>query len=200
MTLAFTGHIAGIGTTSGTRLVIGAWDESPFGAFTDVMVERPSGHRILIAPHPDVAEFVATTYAFDETRVEPVETDSGNRWSVRTTSLEATFTPGDRLAVARLLALVPGPLRASSGWARLISPIAGRVMPGVRTYGTAGHHRTEWYAARDVRHITSVTAILDKVDLGPLAPVSPPVRFGFASAPTTPTLTSLTSYVRDERG
>lgn len=200
MTLAFTGHIAGIGTTSGTRLVIGSWPRSPFGSFTDVMIEDAAGHRILIAPSDEVADFVSTTYQFDETRIEPVSITTGDRWSVRTTTLEASFTPGDRLVVARLLAFVPPPLRASSTWARLCSPIASRVMPGVRTYGSAGHGRTEWYAARDVRHVSSATATLDGIDLGSLAPVTPPVRFGFASAPATPTLTALTSYVREEIG
>ena len=46
----FEGHIAGIGTTSGTRLVIGRWDTSPFGSFTDVMLEDAAGRRTLLAP------------------------------------------------------------------------------------------------------------------------------------------------------
>src|SRR5690606_39583710 len=41
--LRFRGRIAGWGTASGTRVVVGRWDASPFGAFADVMVERPDG-------------------------------------------------------------------------------------------------------------------------------------------------------------
>ena len=62
----FEGHIAGIGSDSGTRLVIGCWDTSPFGAFTDVMMEDAVGHRTLLAPSREVAEYVGATYAFDD--------------------------------------------------------------------------------------------------------------------------------------
>jgi hypothetical protein len=34
----FDGHIAGIGTASGLRAVVGIWQQSPFGPFADVMV------------------------------------------------------------------------------------------------------------------------------------------------------------------
>jgi hypothetical protein len=48
----FTGWIAGLGTASGHRVVIGHWPASPYGAVPDVMVEDPAGHRTLYAPHP----------------------------------------------------------------------------------------------------------------------------------------------------
>ena len=68
----FDGWIAGLGTAAGLRVVIGHWPTSPLGAFTDVMVERPDGHRILLAPDEGVAEFVGATYTFDETRLGAV--------------------------------------------------------------------------------------------------------------------------------
>ena len=68
----FEGQIAGVGSTSGVRVVIGHWVRSPFGAFADAMVERADGHRMLLAPSEQVAELVSTTYTFDEVRVEPV--------------------------------------------------------------------------------------------------------------------------------
>ncbi|EFQ82608.1 hypothetical protein HMPREF0063_11817 [Aeromicrobium marinum DSM 15272] len=196
MTSSFTGHIAGIGTAEGTRIVIGMWDESPFGRFADAMVEDATGHRTLIAPRQDVADFVATTYSFDEVRIEPVDVTRGDTWSVHSRSLQVWFTPGGRLWVAPLLRLVPAPLRRSELWARICSPIARRLMPGVQTHGSAGHGRTEWYAARDVHRVTAAGATWYDRELGALAPVAPPVRFGFASSPAQPTLTSLTSYVR----
>ncbi len=48
--IRFEGYIAGLGSTSGTRLVVGCWERSPLGAFADLMIERPDGHRLLIAP------------------------------------------------------------------------------------------------------------------------------------------------------
>lgn len=201
MIRSFTGHIAGLGTTSGTRLVIGIWDESEFGEFADVMIEDSRRHRILIAPTQQIADFVGSTYDFDEVRLEPVTVQRGvERWSVHTLSLDTSFTLGGRLGLSRLLALVPPPLRRSPRWARLCNPIAGRIMPGVQTYGTAGNGRIEWYAARDVRRVTELRAQWEGTDLGAIATVTPPVRFGFASAPATPALTSLTSYVSDNLG
>ncbi|MDX6277225.1 MAG: hypothetical protein QOJ72_1353, partial [Nocardioidaceae bacterium] len=77
------------------------------------------------------------------------------------------------------------------------NPVASRLMPGVQTYGSAGGGRTEWYAARDVRRLVTASATWEGDDLGALAPVIPAVRFGFASSPAQPTVTTLTSYVRD---
>src|SRR6201999_524302 len=54
----FTGAIAGIGSTSGVRVVVGRWDDSPFGAFADVMVAEPDGTRVLLAPDAEVSEYV----------------------------------------------------------------------------------------------------------------------------------------------
>ena len=195
MTSCFTGHIAGLGTSSGVRIVVGAWDESPYGPFADVMVEDAAGHRTLIAARQSVADFVASVYSFDEVRIEPVSVEQGDEWSVHTRSLQLRLTPGRRLWVAPFLGLVPSPVRRSPTWARVCNPVAGRILPGVRTYGATGG-TTEWYAAQDVRRLAGARATWEGEELGELGPVEPAVRFGFASAPSTPTLTSLTSYVR----
>ena len=70
--LRFTGAICGFGTTSGTRVVVGCWTTSPFGAFADVMVEHRDGQRTLLAPNGAVAELVGSVYAFDEVRIVAV--------------------------------------------------------------------------------------------------------------------------------
>ncbi len=192
---AFTGHIAGIGTRSGTRLVLGMWDETPMGAFADAMIEDAAGHRTLVAPRREVADFIATTYSFDEIVIAPVTVSRESVWRLTSTDLDVTFSPGRQLWVSPLLKAVPAPVRRSSTWARLCNPIASRLMPGVRTFGSAGSDRTEWYAARDVRRIDSASVRWRGEDLGALAPLTPAVRFGFASAPARPSLTALTSYV-----
>ena len=192
----FTGHTAGLGTASGTRIVVGAWDVSPWGAFADVMLEQPDGHRVLLAPDRQVADYVAATYAFDEVRVGPVAVQPGERWVVHAPGLALTFAVGRRRPVTVALRVIPPPVRHSELFARLCDPVARRLMPGVRTHGSAGNGRTEWYAAREVRAITACTATWQGRDLGALAPVRPAVRFGFGSAPTAPSLTEITSHVR----
>lgn len=194
----FDGHIVGLGTTSGTRVVVGVWERSPLGRFADAMVEDADGRRTLLAPSEEVASFVSSTYTFDDVRVVPVGVaPAGERdWSVEAGPLRARWRPAGRAPVGHLLRLVPPPLARSETWARLCDPIARRVMPGVRTHGTAGSGRTEWYAASDAWRVETAALSWDGADLGALAPIDPPVRFGFGSAPRVPTFTQVTSFVR----
>lgn len=191
--LRFDGHITGLGTASGTRVVVGQWDRSPIGPFADAMVESADGHRTLLAPSRVVADLVASTYTFDEVHVGTVRTDG---WTLSAGPLLASWRPGHRAPIGHALRLVPPTIGTSPTWARLCDPVARRLMPGVRTYGTAGNGRTEWYAARDTWHVDSARLAWDGVDLGPLADVDPPVRFGFGSAPRRPAVTRLSSFVR----
>jgi len=191
--LRFRGAIAGVGTTSGVRVVVGRWDESPFGAFVDVMVETAGGHRVLLAPSVEVAELVAATYSFDEVRVDPVTVDG---WSVRAPSLSLDVVVGRRTGLGRLLRVVPRRLAESPGWCTVTDPVARLVMRGVRTRGSAKDGRREWYGATDVRAVVAVTGAFDGVDLGGLAPVEPAPRFGFSSTPRRPGVTELVTTVR----
>ncbi len=193
----FNGAIAGIGTTSGWRLVIGMWPDSPLGVFSDVMAQSPDGHRILLAPSAAAADFVSATYQFDEVRIERVELRrSGNEWVVKADSADIGFSTGKRGALGHLLALVPRWLAVKRWWARLRDPIARVVMPGVRTIGTAGGQRREWYSALDLHQIIEVSVQWEGQDLGELHPVSPPVGFGFGSTPSRPSLVRLVSTVQ----
>ena len=79
-----------------------------------------------------------------------------------------------------------------------INPVARRVMPGVRTYGEGSEGLRKWYSALDEHRVTALAGRFDGVDLGELAPVLPPVRFGFGSVPTQPSLVRLLSTVERE--
>jgi hypothetical protein len=195
--LKFDGAIAGMGTTSGTRLVVGMWPLSPYGPVTDVMIERDDGHRILLAPSQELADFIAATYQFDEIRITPVlRVRDGKKWMVSTDELALTFDVGGRTKLGLLLLLTPRRLARARWWATLQDPIARMVMDGVRTRGTAGGGRREWYNAQDLHRIKSVSARLDGIELGDLRPVSPPVRFGFASTPQEPSLVRVLTSIK----
>ncbi len=228
----FDGFIAGLGTAAGLRVVLGHWPRSPFGAFSDVMVERPDGHRMLLAP-PAVAGFVASTYTFDEVCHVPVDVAvagrdgslapasngrlpdpvrsslagrgapapfaSGDRWTVRAGPLELAFTVGGRPALGALLRAVPRRLAVDPRWVTAIDVVARRVLPGVRTRGSAGQGRREYYAALDLRRLTDARVTWHGADQGGLAPVDPPVRFGFGSTPRTPSLVRVVTRVEPER-
>jgi hypothetical protein len=195
----FRGAIAGVGTTSGVRVVVGRWPDSPFGGFADAMIEDADGHRLLLAPTDEVAEFVAATYTFDEVRIEPVtvavSAPGPATWRLRATSLELELTVGARTALGHVLHAVPRPLAESPAWCALTDPVARLVLRGVRTRGSAGGGRREWYAATDHHALTAVRGRFAGADLGALAPVDPAPRFGFSSTPRRPSVTTVVTTV-----
>jgi hypothetical protein len=198
--LRFQGWIAGVGTSSGTRIVLGHWPRSPFGPFADVMLERADGQRLLLAPAGRIADFVAAVYRFDRTLIVPVAVDAtGPDWHVAAGPLRMRFTTGRRGGLGRLLRCVPAPLAARPAWAAL-TDLPARLLPGVRTRGSAGGGYREWYGVRDLLPVTAVEASFEGRDLGALAPVEPPVRFGFGSAPRTPALVRVVTTVGTPRG
>lgn len=192
----FEGEIAGFGTTSGTRCVVGAWGRSPFGPFTDVMIESSSGLRTLVAPTDEVAQYVAATYSFDEIRITAVDSvRATGRLTVTSAELDIALEVGTRTALGWTLRCVPSRLASSRRFAAAVDPIARRVVRGVRTKGTAGGGRTETYGATDVHRITAVSGTIDGAALGTLTDLWPPVRFGFSSAPPTPAIVAVTTKI-----
>ncbi|WP_345422686.1 hypothetical protein [Pseudonocardia xishanensis] len=192
----FDGVISGLGTPAGLRVVVGHWPRSPLGSFTDVMVERPDGHRLLLAPSEPVAEFVTATYTFDEVVLGPVDhVERGNRRQVTAGPLECAWTVGGRAALGLLLRAVPGPLQTNRRWVAALDVVARLVLPGVRTVGSAGQGRREYYCARDLHRITDAVVRWEGVDQGGPARVEPPVRFGFGSTPAAPGHTRITTLV-----
>ncbi|AXH96730.1 hypothetical protein [Ornithinimicrobium avium] len=207
-TWTFNGRILGVGTSSGARLVVGIWDTSPLGSFADVMIELGDGHRLLLAPTQEVADFVGGTYVFDETRIEPVEVRctaepgstvlAGSRSTavcVITASLTLTAALGRRTVLGWALRGIPRSVAASPLLSAVTDPVARVVLRGVRTRGSAGQGRREYYGATDVRAIRSVSARLDGLDLGCLTVVDPPARFGFSSTPRRPSLTEVVTTI-----
>lgn len=198
--LRFTGQIAGLGSTSGIRVVVGMWHDSPLGRFGDVMIQQPDGHRVLLAPNQAVADFVRGTYTFDEVCIGPVQvTGDSTRRTVVGPGLELRFTMGGRSPIGLLLALLPLRLSTAPWWLTLVNPVARVLLAGVRTAGSAGQGRREYYGAYDVHTVTSAGGSWRGRDLGGLAPVTPPVRFGFGSTPRAPAVTSLVTTIRPAR-
>ncbi|MBL0747674.1 hypothetical protein [Nocardioides baculatus] len=192
----FSGRIAGVGSTSGIRVVVGRWDDGPWGPFADVMLEDASGHRVLLAPSEQVRDFVAATYSFDEEVIEPVSVvDTADGWQVTTPSLSLRLVVGGRTPLGFALGLVPSRIATAPAWCALVDPVARVVMRGVRTRGSAGDDRREWYGATSVVSVTGISGEWRGTALGQLAPVDPPCRFGFSSTPARPSVTSVVTTV-----
>lgn len=200
----YHGQIAGLGSTSGVRVVVGSWARTPVGPFADAMVERADGHRVLLAPDAAVRDVIESTYVFDEVRLEPVTVqatrlpdgaDGVTGWEVTSPSLRLTIGVGKRRPLGRLLRLVPPRVATSPTFATLVDPLAARVLDGVRTRGTARAGRREWYGATDLHAVVAVNGTFDGADLGRLAPVDPPCRFGFSSTPREPGVTRVVTTI-----
>lgn len=179
--------------------MVGRWQHSPFGAFTDVMLAEPDGTRWLLAPDERVADYVAATYRFDRVRTGPVRaevTGSGPwRWHVVAPGLDLHVRVGPRGVLGRLLQLVPGALATSPAFTLVTDPVARIALRGVRTRGTAGGGRREHYGATDLHPVLSAGGTWHGHDLGELRPVAPEPGFGFGSTPTRPSVTSLATTV-----
>jgi hypothetical protein len=213
----FSGRIAGFGTSAGMRVVIGMWHHSPLGAFADVMLEDATGHRMLLAPREDVADYIAATYTFDEVRVLPVrsrriegglevvaggsgaspgEPGAAGGPGASGPLFHARLRIGAVTALGRLLRSVPRPLATDPRWLAALDPLASRLMPGVHTAGTAGGGRREYYGVTALREIAWAEAAFDGRHLGAFAALDPPVRFGFGSAPRDPQLADVVTTIR----
>jgi hypothetical protein len=135
----FSGWIAGLGTASGHRLVVGTWPTSPFGMVTDVMVEDPGGHRTLYAPTPQLAAFLGAAYRFDDVQVVPCSARrSGPDWMVQAGPLQLSFTIGRRTSWAGCCGRSPPRWpEPPGGWACWTSPPAGCYPGSARAAGPA---------------------------------------------------------------
>jgi hypothetical protein len=65
----------------------------------------------------------------------------------------------------------------------------------VHTRGSAKAGRREWYGATDLHGVTAASGTFDGADLGGLAPVDPPCRFGFSSTPREPGVTTVVTTI-----
>lgn len=195
----FYGRITGVGTSSGIRLVVGHWVTTPLGSFADVMIEDATGHRTLLAPNDAVAQFITDTYTFDDVHITPVTAGlTADALHVTSAELDLHVALGSRTVLGHLLTLQPRALATQPWWCRTIDPVARVVMSGVRTAGQARTGRREYYGAVDLQAVTAVTGHWQGQELGTLAPVAPPVRFGFGSTPARPAMTTIVTTVVED--
>lgn len=192
--IVLEGWIAGVGFATGDRFVIGLWKSGPLGAMNDVMWAHPDGTRTLLAPTKSVADFIDGIYSFDDVRVVNFEVHQSDRgFTASAGPLRLNVRGGDPY---RLFALRPRKLRRSLAWVRIedlfVRRVVGRVVlrgaEGVRAFGRTDTGIKEWYRIDWYRPVVAARATLDGRDLGPVAPLTPAMSFGFSEFPRRPAI------------
>jgi len=186
------GVIAACGFSSGDRVVIGHWWQSPIGAFTDVMWAEPDGVRVLYAPDARVARFVTSVYRFDRTEVVPFRTQGDARHLV--------VEVADRRVELISGRGIPIPFRRPRWFTRYVEGPIARALMDVRTYGVSPTGVREWYQADVWRPVREAAASIGGRDLGARARVEPAVHFGFSEPPGRPSMVDLHTVLDDPSG
>jgi hypothetical protein len=187
--LRLSGTISSVAFETGDRFVIGSWDESPIGAFDDVMWARPDGSTVLVASGAAVRDFVCGIYSFDEVIVAPLVVQRD-----RTRTIDVTLrSDATRLDLSLRAGRSGGaiPFRRPLWFTRWIEGPVARITMGVRTYGVSPTGVAEWYQARSWRWVTAASGRLDGIDLGPVGRFERPCGFGFSDPPRRPAIVSV---------
>lgn len=204
----FVGCIAGAAFASGDTVVVGAWRESPFGQFVDVMWVRPDGRRVLLAPTPDTARYVSTLYSFDSVVQAPIEGGwDGHAVAVCAGALRVRMVGNPRGARSWLFAIRPRPLRRSPAWIsledRLARPWVGRIIggaDGVHAAGVAPGGQREFYGIEDYRTVADAVLSVDGVDAGEVRDLPGDLGIGLSSFPTRPAVVHVATLVERAGG
>jgi hypothetical protein len=193
MRFEMEGLIGATGFTSGDRVVVGHWARTPIGPMSDVMWAEPGGRRVLYAPDERVAALVTAVYRFDAVEIGPVVVDATDGLHVRLGhDRDLHLQPGRRL---------PMPGRWRPAWfTRWVEGPVARVAMGVRTYGMSPSGVREWYRADAWTRLAGATGRVGSRDLGAMAAVDPPCRFGFSEAPRRPSITAVRPLLEDPSG
>ncbi|MGN6408818.1 MAG: hypothetical protein ACTHMH_10750, partial [Curtobacterium sp.] len=99
--------------------------------------------------------------------------------------------------LGRVLRIVPKQIARDPRWLAAIDPVARLVAPGSGTAGSAGNGRREYYGVTGAHDVTGVRGTWAGESLGSLAPLDPPVAFGFASMPRIPQVVDVETTIRE---
>ncbi|HEX7277583.1 MAG TPA: hypothetical protein VF244_09445, partial [Acidimicrobiales bacterium] len=152
-----------------------------------------TGGRWLVVPTQPVADFVASIYDFDRVVVTQLTVQADRRTldvAAPDLELELHFEASRGWPI-------PAPRRRPRWLTRYVeAPIARRLLRGVEPYGVSPTGVREWYQATRYRPLTAARATRAGVDLGPVGPLVPPVRFGFSEPPRRPSLVEVTTRLK----
>lgn len=168
-------------------MVIGDWHNSPLGEFTNVMLAKSDGTRILFAPSKEHAEYVSSLYSFEDVRVIPINVERG---------IEKIRVKTDELVVnmewKRGITL---PFNRPKWFIARIENLFAGILFGTKTYGKTNNGRKEWYCVKGISKILCATAELGGESLGEMSDFQINACFGFSEPPRKPSSILVTSMI-----
>ena len=183
----FSGRITSSGFSSGDRIVIGDWKDSPFGSFTNIMWAKSDGSRVLLSPSENLAEYVSSLYSFEEVKITPIVVNRKKRGiSVKAGNLE--------VKMAWSLAF-PIPLWRPKWFISTIENTIAVRFFNTSTYGLTRNGRREWYSIRRLSKVIHGECIIDGVNIGQSENFEIDACFGFSEPPKWPSSVVLKSYI-----
>ncbi|RJU87869.1 MAG: hypothetical protein DWB89_00790 [Candidatus Poseidoniales archaeon] len=183
----FVGRITSTGFSTGDRIVIGDWRESPLGSFTNIMWAKPDGSRVLLSPSEMHAEYVSELYNFEDVRVTEITVERGKRGiSINGGGLDIKIGWGIAL---------PIPFWRPLWFIASFEALFSRILFGTRTHGITKNGRREWYSVRSLSRILKAEASFEGEDLGMKRDFEIDACFGFSEPPSIPASVTLKSYI-----
>ena len=183
----FKGRITSSGFSDGSRIVIGDWQESKLGSFTNVMLANRDGTRTLLSPSREHAELVSKLYNFEEVHVVDMDVErSRNKISIRAGELRVSMSWGF---------VWPIPFWRPLWFIATVESFFGRLFFGTRTYGLTKNRRKAWYSIRSLSRVSQAVACFGGEDLGERSAFETAACFGFSDPPRNPTSVTLKTYI-----
>ena len=184
----FVGRITSCGFTSGDRLVIGHWKESPFGSFSDIMWAKPDGTKILIAPNQEIGDYISSMYEFDDIKIEEIRIEE-NTNQIRVETLEINCNFEWRNGISFLIK------RRPLWFVSSVEYLVGWLIFGTKTHGKTKNGKKEWYAVDRLSKLINAKAEINGEDLGEYTSFYPKANFGFSDPPKMPSSVLVRSHI-----
>ena len=183
----FEGRISSCAFESGDKIVIGDWQTSPLGTFTNIMWAKPDGTRVLLSPSKKHADYVSNLYNFEETRVVPISVNRTKRSvSVSTNEFEINLSWGRGISL---------PIPRPKWFISTVEYMFAWLLFGTKTFGRTRNGRKEWYCVKGIAWINKADAELNGTSLEKMGPFCTESCFGFSNPPKRPSSVRVKSMI-----
>ena len=184
----FKGRITSSGFESGDRIVVGIWNKSPFGKFSDIMWSNAEGKNILIAPTKEIGDYISSMYSFDEiliSNIELIETE--DRFEIITDYICCNFSWSRGFRI---------PFRRPLWFISTIENLFAKLIFGTKTSGVTNDKKREWYCINKISKVKIASASLSGKSFGQKTKFHPKAKFGFSEPPKKPTSVLVTTIIK----